>query len=64
MDFSGRRWIKICECSTYLNLHKQSVYRLISQGKIKAGKVGRNLRVDLKALNEQLEHGLDPSQIG
>jgi len=56
MNFSGRRWITIFECSTYLNLHKQSIYRLISQGKIKAGRVGRNLRIDLKALDEQLEN--------
>jgi excisionase family DNA binding protein len=59
-----RRWISIRECSVILSLHEQSVYRLVYQGKIKAGKVGRNLRVDLKALNEQLERGLDPSQIG
>jgi len=52
-----KRWISIRECSTYLSLHKQSVYRLISQGKIPAGRIGRNIRIDKIKLNQQLERG-------
>ena len=55
MNFSGRRWISIRECSTYLSLHEQSVYRLVNKGVIPASRIGRNVRVDLKKLDEILE---------
>jgi len=50
-----RRWISVSACSTYLNLHKKSIYRLIYRGQIPAAKIGRSVRIDLKKLNETLE---------
>lgn len=50
-----RRWISARECASYLSLHLISVYRLIDKGLIPATRIGRNVRIDLKALEEKLE---------
>jgi len=50
-----RRWISPKETSEYLSIHLQTVYSLISRGIIPATRIGRSVRVDLKALEEALE---------
>jgi len=50
-----RRWISPRECSEYLNLHIQTIFSLIYQGKIPSAKIGRSRRIDLTNLNAFLE---------
>jgi excisionase family DNA binding protein len=50
-----RRWISPRECATYLDLHPQTVYSLIYQGKLPVARIGRSVRVDLQALQAGLE---------
>lgn len=50
-----RRWLSIAEVAERLNLSKKGCYRLVSQGKLPCGRVGRSLRVDWSALEAQLE---------
>ena len=50
-----RCWITVVEAGSYLSLHPESIYRLIDRGLIPASRVGRNVRVDLKALEEMME---------
>ena len=50
-----RRWISPRECATYLSLHLQTIYQLIYQGQLPVARVGRSVRVDLRALETQLE---------
>ena len=54
-----RRWISPKECAEYLGLHLKSIYRLLDRGEIRAGKIGRSIRIDLNALNEKLMQGND-----
>jgi len=50
-----RRWITVKEAANYLSLHPTTVYRLIDHDLIPATRVGRNIRVDLKALEAMME---------
>lgn len=50
-----KRWITVSETAEYLSLHPQSVYVLINRGQIPTARVGRNIRVDLKALEIMME---------
>jgi len=50
-----KRWITVVEAASYLSLHPVSIYRLIDRGQIPAARVGRNVRVDLKALESMME---------
>jgi len=50
-----RRWISIRETSTYLGIHEVTCRRLVDRGQIPAAKVGGSIRVDLKALEKQME---------
>lgn len=50
-----RRWITVREAAEYLSLHHKSIYRLIDSGEIEAGRIGKNVRVDLPRLIEKLE---------
>jgi len=50
-----KRWITVAETASYLSLHPVSIYRLIDRGQIPAARVGRNVRVDLKALEAMME---------
>jgi excisionase family DNA binding protein len=49
-----RRWISINSAAEYLALHPVTVRRLIDRGEIPAVRIGRNVRVDLKTLDEKL----------
>jgi len=50
-----KRWISIRTCSEYLGIHPVTCRRLVDLGKIKAAKVGGSIRVDLQALEKQME---------
>ncbi len=52
---NARRWYSVNATAAALGLHPVSVRRLISQGKIPAGKIGRAVRVDFSALESDLE---------
>ena len=51
----ARRWISVNECAELLSLHPISVRKIIARGKIPAVRIGRTVRVDLRALEAQLE---------
>lgn len=53
-----KRWITVKECSSYLGLHVVTVYRLLGK-EIPYSRVGRNLRIDLKKLNEIMESRME-----
>ena len=59
---NSRRWITVREAAEYLSIHYKSVYRLIDSGEIEAGRIGKNVRVDLPRLIEKLE-GRDVERI-
>ena len=50
-----RRWITVRETAELLSVHSMSVRKWIDAGKIKAVRIGRSVRVDLRALETQLE---------
>ena len=50
-----RRWISVKDAAEYLAIHPVTCRRLIDRGKIPAIKIGRSVRVDLKALDKKLE---------
>lgn len=53
---SGRRWISAAECREYLGLKStQTVYELFYAKKIPGARIGRTVRIDLRALEGQLE---------
>lgn len=54
-ELLGRRWITINEAANYLSLHPKSVYSLASRKIIPSVKIGRSVRIDLKALEASLE---------
>jgi excisionase family DNA binding protein len=51
----NRRYISVQACAEYLSKHPVTIRRQIDRGEIPASKIGRSVRVDLKALNEMLE---------
>jgi excisionase family DNA binding protein len=58
----SRRWITVGETASLLSLHPMSVRKMIARGKIPAVRLGRAVRVDLRALEAGLERqvaGLD-----
>lgn len=50
-----RRWISPKEAGEYLSLHPQTIYQLVYEGKLPVARIGRTVRVDLRALEAQLE---------
>ncbi len=50
-----KRFITVREASEFLSLHPVTVRRLIGKGKIPASRVGRSVRIDLKALIQKME---------
>lgn len=55
MNVPPRRWISPRETAVYLDFHPQHVYELLAQGKLPAAKIGGAWRVDLTALEADLE---------
>lgn len=58
-----RRWITVKECAAYLSMHEVTVRRLIDSEKIPATRIGRTVRVDLKALTRKLEEKINGSVV-
>jgi excisionase family DNA binding protein len=50
-----RRWISPREAASYLGVHLMTVYSWIDAEKIPAARVGRLVRIDLRALEADLE---------
>jgi len=50
-----KRWISVRACANIFGLHVKTIYDLIAQHEIPAGKIGGSVRVDLQALERQLE---------
>jgi hypothetical protein len=50
-----RRWVKIPECAAYLGIAVKSAYDMAAAGKLPVARVGRLVRVDLRALESNLE---------
>jgi len=48
-----RRFITVRKTAELLSVHSMSVRKWIDAGKIKAIRIGRSVRVDLRALEEQ-----------
>jgi excisionase family DNA binding protein len=55
MTLAGRRWVSIREAADFLSVHVQTAYSLFYRGELPGARVGRNVRIDLKRLTEQLE---------
>ena len=51
----ARRWISPRETAEYLDCHLQTVYAWIDSGKLPAVRIGRSVRVDLRALEAEFE---------
>lgn len=49
------RYITVQACADYLSQHPITIRRKIDRGEIPASKIGRSVRVDLKALDKMLE---------
>jgi len=52
---SGARWISVQECAEILSMSASGVRKKLDRGELPSVHVGRMVRVDLKALTEQLE---------
>jgi len=58
-----RRWLTVKETAEYLKLRPQSVYRDCYKGKIPFSRVpGIGLRIDKKALDEQLKNSRENNE--
>ena len=52
----NRRWITISEAAELLGIRPKSAYSMVARGVLPAAKVGRLVRIDLRALEADLEH--------
>jgi len=50
-----RRWITPKECAKYLSIHVKTVYAQIARKEIPASRIGGNVRVDIKRLDQIME---------
>jgi len=50
-----RRWLTVREAAEYLGLSVKGAYDMAAAGKLPAARVGRLVRIDLKALEADLE---------
>ncbi len=51
----ARRWISIEETSQLTSLSPVTIRRLVRQGRIRASRIGRSVRIDKDALVKQIE---------
>jgi excisionase family DNA binding protein len=51
----SKRWGTIAETAALLGLSKKGCYQMAAAGKLPAARVGRLVRIDLKALEADLE---------
>lgn len=50
-----RRWLTVSEAAAYLGISVKGAYDMAASGKLPAARVGRLVRVDLRALEADLE---------
>jgi excisionase family DNA binding protein len=50
-----RRWISPKQAAEYLDLSAASIYRLCQEKKLPAARIGHSLRIDIQALDKELE---------
>jgi excisionase family DNA binding protein len=50
-----RRWISPRDAAEYMKVHVMTVYSWIDSGKIPAARIGRLVRIDLRALEADLD---------
>lgn len=50
-----RRWLTVREAAEYLGLSVKGAYDMAASGKLPAARVGRLVRIDLRALEADLE---------
>ena len=55
MNNAGRRWVSVATAAAWLDLSPGTVYELFYAKKIPGARIGRTWRVDLRALDAQLE---------
>lgn len=61
MSAFEKRWISPAEAASYLSLSAAGVRRLMRQGVIPNVKIGHSRRVDLRALDAELESQIEKS---
>jgi excisionase family DNA binding protein len=54
-----RRWISMGQAADYLGLSVSGARKLLARGLIPHSRIGRTIRVDLRALEAQLESQLE-----
>lgn len=52
---AGRRWLRIPEAAEYLGISVKGAYEMAAAGKLPAARVGRLVRIDLRALEARME---------
>lgn len=50
-----RRWLTVSETASYLGISVKGAYDMAASGKLPAARVGRLVRVDLRALEADLD---------
>jgi excisionase family DNA binding protein len=58
----NRRYLSVNETAGYIGLSACTVRRLIDKEELPAVRIGRNVRIDLKKLEAQLEAQLEGKQ--
>jgi excisionase family DNA binding protein len=58
-----RRWLTVAETAAYLGIATKSAYDMAESGKLPAAHVGRLVRVDLRALEAELEAQIQGSPV-
>jgi len=54
MNIENRRWLTIREAAEYLGISVKGAYDMAATGKLPSARVGRLVRVDLRALEANL----------
>jgi excisionase family DNA binding protein len=55
----SRRWLTVNETAEVLGLHPMSVRKMIARGTIPGVRIGRSIRVDLRALEANFEYQIE-----
>ncbi len=50
-----RRWVSVRTAGQYLSFHPQTIYQKFYRGELPGTRIGRTVRIDLKALDAALE---------
>jgi excisionase family DNA binding protein len=64
MNAENRRWITVREAAEYLKISVKGTYDMAAAGKLPPARVGRLVRIDGKALEEELERQLSGRKPG